>query len=140
MNESFSLRRLGKFSTTLLAFFLLSSLAWFVVEQVEFVAGYTMPPGVDFTMDDLVADSGGAVIETSPGVFQVTETVEIPANSTLTVGSGESVLFDAGTGFLSFGTLRVTGTTADPALFDSSAVDSAPGIGLALPSMEAQQP
>lgn len=105
-------------------------------------AGYSTPnTGVDWTLDSLVAYSGGTLAGTFPN-YTMNDTLTIAVNDRLTVQAGSviSVAQGAGKGFTVFGVLRAIGTIADTIIvkgavptagyyrgfrFEDSSVDSA---------------
>lgn len=105
----------------------LAGLAVLLPMSSDPAAGYSMPGGVSWDMDDMVANSGGAV--TSPGAseYKVHEDIEIPSNSSLSVAPGDTVYFDSGTGFSVYGILSADGDDVNSITFTSSAVS--PGFG-----------
>jgi parallel beta-helix repeat protein len=93
----------------------------------DFAGGYSMPGAVTWDMDDLVANSGGAVTSSGADEYVVHEDIEIPSGSTLTVTPGETVYFDSATGFSVNGILSADGDDVNSVTFTSSA--GSPGFG-----------
>jgi parallel beta-helix repeat protein len=91
------------------------------------VVGYTMPGNVEWDMDDLVANSSGAVTSPAISFYTVHEDIEITLNSTLTVNTGQTVYFDLGTGFSVYGYLTAAGSNVSSIRFTSS--ESNPSFG-----------
>ncbi|UCG69711.1 MAG: hypothetical protein JSV09_01425, partial [Thermoplasmata archaeon] len=83
--------------------------------------GYTMPNGVSWSMDDLVANSGGAVTAGGADEYYVHEDIFISVNSTLTVDPGQIVYFDLGTGLNVYGFLNSYGNDTSMINYTSSA-------------------
>lgn len=89
-------------------------------------AGYTTPnTGVRWTLDSLVAHSGGILIGTFPN-YTLTDTITIAAFDRLTIHPGSIVTVTQGTGkgFTVFGALWAVGTLTDSIIVKGS-VDSA---------------
>jgi hypothetical protein len=84
------------------------------------VMGYSMPLDVEWDMDDLVANSSGAVTSIVSDIYSVHEDIEISMNSTLTVNPGQIVYFDLGTGFSVYGYLTAAGNNTSSITFTSS--------------------
>jgi parallel beta-helix repeat protein len=86
-------------------------------------ADYTTPgTGVDWTLDDLVVNSGGAVTG-GDGAYEVHQTVIIAASDRLTIAAGAHLTFldAAGTmGLTVRGALSAIGTEQEPIVFDSA--------------------
>lgn len=92
----------------------------------DVAVGYSMPTGAWWCMDDLVANSSGAVTGVN-GTYYVHEDVEISYNSTLIVFPGQTVYFDALTGFKVYGYLSASGSNASKITFTSNATKPGPG-------------
>lgn len=97
-------------SGILIAILVFGGLALLLPMSSDVAEGYTMPGGVFWDMDDLVANSGGAVTEGTWGEFYVHEEVFISHNSSLTVMPGDVVYFDEDTGFTVYGSLLAVGS------------------------------
>jgi parallel beta-helix repeat protein len=83
-------------------------------------AEYATPGlGVDWTMDDLVAASGGAVTGSS-GTYEVHESVVVSLGDRLTIAPGSTLIFQDTTGQIGLeanGSLIADGTAAAPIVF-----------------------
>jgi len=84
---------------------------------------YSTPDtGVSWTMDDLVAHSGGDVTGAAPN-YQLHDNVFIKDSDTLTIAAGTTIARDDATGWFVLvieGTLLAQGTEASPILITSS--------------------
>ena len=102
-------------------------------------ADYTTPgTGVIWTMDDLVANSGGAVTG-SGGAYDVHQTVIVAALDRLTIEAGTHLTFlDTGgtSGLTVHGALSAIGTESERIVFDSGS--TAPGAWRGLGYSDAQ--
>jgi len=87
------------------------------------VLGYTTPDtGVSWTMDDLVANSGGDVTGAAPN-YQLHDDVWIEEADTLTIAAGTTITRDDAAGWFTLviqGTLLAQGTESSPILITSS--------------------
>jgi hypothetical protein len=89
--------------------------------------GYSLPGGVWWDMDDVVANSAGAVTGGS-GTYNVHEDIFVPHNTTLSLDSGELVYFDENTGFNITGNLYVLGNSTNRITFTSNKSNPTPGV------------
>ena len=89
---------------------------------------YSTPgEGVSWTMDDVVADSEGAVTG-SGGVYQLHEYLQVSENDTLTLSPGDVLVVDAGTVSIPvYGRLNAVGTSSNGITFTSGASTPSPG-------------
>ncbi len=92
----------------------------------EVTAVYNIPSGKDWDMDDLVANSSGAVTMGMLGDYYVHDTINISFNSSLTVDPGQTVYFDIRTGFNVYGHLNAMGDNVSMITFTSNAKPQSP--------------
>jgi len=99
-----------------------------MIAGVPALADYITPgTGIDWTMDDLVANSGG-VVTGGAGAYDVHQTVIIAGNDRLSISAGQRLTFiDTGgtIGLTVRGALAALGTELEPIVFD--AATPAPG-------------
>lgn len=103
-------------------------------------ADYTTPgTGVDWTMDDLVANSGGAVTGGS-GLYEVHQSVTVSVGDRLTVAAGAQLTFldTSGTVRLEIhGGLRAVGTASAPIRFGAATPTPGAWLGLVYRDVQA---
>ncbi len=88
---------------------------------------YSTPDtGVTWTMDDLVANSGGTVTG-STGTYVITDHVNISKNDTLIINPSEIIKFDSGVNLTIYGTLIAVGEESNRITFTSNS--SSPSQG-----------
>jgi parallel beta-helix repeat protein len=88
---------------------------------------YTTPDtGVTWTMDDMVANSGGTVTG-GGGTYVITDHVFISPSDTLIIQPGETIKFDSGVNLTINGTLIADGAGANMITFTSNASIPMPG-------------
>ena len=88
---------------------------------------YTTPgSGVTWTFDDLVANSSGAIVLLSPGVYALTQDLTISGPDTVLASGGQTLRVDPGFGIDVTGTLRAPGG-GGWAAFESNASTPAAG-------------
>jgi parallel beta-helix repeat protein len=96
-------------------------------------AQFTTPGiGVHWTMDDLVAQSGGVVTGTAPA-YELHDAVTVAATDTLTVGPGERLTFIDGAGSFGLtinGCLLAVGAPADSVTFTADPATPGSWAGL----------
>lgn len=81
---------------------------------------YTTPDtGVTWSMDDLVANSGGAVT-VGTGPYTLTEDLDISETDTITVAAGDRIAITAGFGIYVYGRLDAVGTAVSGITFTSA--------------------
>ncbi|MBW2623770.1 MAG: right-handed parallel beta-helix repeat-containing protein, partial [Deltaproteobacteria bacterium] len=90
-------------------------------------AYYTPGTGVNWTMDDLVTNSGGAVTGAA-GVYQLHDYLYILENDTLTMSPGDVLAVDPGSLDIAvYGRLNAVGTSVSGITFTSGASTPVPG-------------
>jgi parallel beta-helix repeat protein len=95
-------------------------------------AQYTTPDtGVNWTMTDLVANSGGVVLGATPN-FTLTDSLIISATDTVTMAPGDVLTVTAGANYeiIVDGGLNATGTAASRIVFTSSAITASDWLGI----------
>jgi hypothetical protein len=111
----------------MIAFLVFAGLAVLISLSSDMAMGYTMPNGVSWNMDDLVANSAGAVTAGGTDEYHVHEDIYISWNSTLTVDPGQIVYFDLGTGLNVYGYLNSYGNATHMINYTSSALSPSYG-------------
>jgi parallel beta-helix repeat protein len=102
-----------------LALLIILSGLYFYVPLLGAVPYSTPDSGVIWTMDDLVANSGGTVTG-GGGVYVITDEVFISPTDTLTVRPGETVKFEIGVNLIIEGTLIANGDESNMITFTSN--------------------
>jgi PKD repeat protein len=114
-------------SGLLTAMLVLSGLFVILPMSSDVAASYFMPSGVNWNMDDLVNNSGGAVTGGTSDTYYVHEDIYISYNSSLSVDPGETVYFDTETGFDIYGTFTAYGNNVSMITFTSN--ETKPSFG-----------
>lgn len=101
---------------------------FFVLVSSQLFAQYTTPnTGVDWSLDDLVSNSGGVVTGSFPN-YEVNAKVTVAADDRVFVNPGTTVLFSASSaGFDVEGKFWAVGTETDSIVFSSLSEDSLGG-------------
>lgn len=114
-------------SVSIVIALVLACFATLLVFEVPTVEAYTTPDlGVVWNMDDLVANSGGAVSLISPGNYRVREDIFISPSDTIIVQAGENVYMDGMVSWGVNGGFLVGGSGGEVSII-SYAVTPAPG-------------
>ncbi|MDY0082059.1 MAG: T9SS type A sorting domain-containing protein [Ignavibacteriaceae bacterium] len=98
----------------------------FIMISSHLFAQYVTPnTGIDWSLDDLVTNSGGVVTGSFPN-YAINAKVTISADDRVYINPGTTVLFSgANSGFDIGGKFRAVGTAADSIIFSSLSQDSA---------------